>query len=108
MKNKIIITTVVSIAWIATIFIHSKKEEINIIDNNNLEIISCKVNNKEYQYQIIYDEEENKYIALSNDYLKIDIKYDTEEELNNLITNIFTNKQGTCTTITIQDIDLNL
>lgn len=108
MKNKIIITTIITLIWITTIFKHNKQETINIIANNNIEIITCTVNNKEYQYQIIYDDAENKYIALSNEHLKIDIKYDTEEELNNLITNIFTNKEGTCTTTKIQEIDLNL
>ena len=66
------------------------------------------MNNKEYIYDIIYNETNHKYIILNNKTLKNDVSYDTEEEVKNLITTIFQNKGATCTIDSNDKIDLDI
>lgn len=103
MKKKILLLIIIII-----IIILKPK---NKIDNNiaiieqPIEIINCNINNKNYEYKIFY--KNNKYIAITNEYLLSNIETNTEEELRNVITSIFDNKNGTCYIETIKNIELD-
>ena len=67
--------------------------------NNNDNIIvtlNCNLNNKLYTYEIIYDNGNNLYKIKPNNSLLIEIQKSSEEELENIINNIFISKNGSC------------
>lgn len=84
-----------------------KKDDDNILISieQPIEIISCNINNKNYEYKVFY--KDGKYKVLSNEYLLSDIETNTEEELRNIIESIFINKNGKCNVDTIENIEIN-
>lgn len=71
----------------------------NNSNNNNDNIIvtlNCNLNNKLYTYEIIYDNDNNLYKIKPNNSLLIEIQKSSEEELENIINNIFISKNGSC------------
>ena len=69
----------------------------NSYNNDNVIVtLNCNLNNKLYIYEIIYDNDNNLYKIKPNNSLLIEIQKSTEEELENIINNIFISKNGSC------------
>jgi len=73
---------------------------ISIVEENNntLVTLNCNLNNKLYSYEIIYEEKDNLYKIKPNNSLLIEMQNKSEEDLENIINNIFINKGGSCIT----------
>lgn len=72
------------------------KNNNNSKSNDILVTLNCNLNNKLYSYEILYDENDNFYKIKPNNSLLIEIQKTSEEELENIIKNIFTTKGGSC------------
>lgn len=104
MKKKLFVILFVMLFIVILI---AKKDDDNTLISieQPIEIISCNINNRSYEYNVYY--KDDKYKVLSNEYLLSDIETNTEEELRNIIESIFVNKNGKCDVDTIENIEIN-
>lgn len=89
-------------------FINRTNNTFEYQKDDTLVKIDCKLNNKIYSYEIIYDENNNLYKIKPNSSLLIEIQKSNEEELENIINNIFISKGGTCNAFNNSIINLDL
>ena len=73
-----------------------KNNSLNKEDNKALITLNCNLNNKLYSYDIIYDETYSLYKIKPNNSLLIELQKSNEEDLENIIKNIFITKGGNC------------
>ena len=92
-KVKIFIVSLPLILMILTIGYRNNNSYIN---DNVIVTLNCNLNNKLYTYEIIYDIDNNLYKIKPNNSLLIEIQKSSEEELENIINNIFISKGGIC------------
>lgn len=92
-KVKIFIVSLPLILMILTI---GYRNNNSYISDNVIVTLNCNLNNKLYTYEIIYDIDNNLYKIKPNNSLLIEIQKSSEEELENIINNIFISKGGTC------------
>ena len=104
-KIKIFIVSLPLILMILIIGFRSNNTDNN---DNVLVTLNCNLNNKLYTYEIIYDNNDKLYKIIPNNNLLIEIQKSNEEELENIINNIFISKGGTCTVINNLVINLDL
>ena len=78
------------------IIMNYKNNSLNKEDNKALITLNCNLNNKLYSYDIIYDETYSLYKIKPNNSLLIELQKSNEEDLENIIKNIFITKGGNC------------
>ena len=89
---------IISLPLILMLLAIGYKNNNSIESNDTLVTLNCNLNNKLYSYEIIYDKNDNLYKIKPNNSLLIEIQKSSEEELENIIKNIFTTKGGSCIT----------
>ena len=87
---------IVSIPIIIMVWWLGYRNNLQLEKDNVLVTLDCKLNDKIYSYEIVYDDESNLYKIKPNSSLLIEMQKTSEEELENIIKNIFINKGGTC------------
>ena len=87
---------IVSLPLIFMILIIGYRNNNSYINDNVIVTLNCNLNNKIYTYEIIYDIDNNLYKIKPNNSLLIEIQKSSEEELENIINNIFISKNGSC------------
>lgn len=87
---------IVSIPIIIMVWWLGYRNNLLLENDNVLVTLDCKLNDKIYSYEIVYDDESNLYKIKPNSSLLIEMQKTSEEELENIIKNIFINKGGTC------------
>ena len=92
-KAKIFIVSIPLILMLIAVGYRTSIVEEN---NNTLLTLNCNLNNKLYSYEIIYEEKDNLYKIKPNNSLLIEMQNKSEEDLENVINNIFINKGGSC------------
>lgn len=89
---------IISLPLILMLLAIGYKNNNSIESDDTLVTLNCNLNNKLYSYEIIYDKNDNLYKIKPNNSLLIEIQKSSEEELENIIKNIFTTKGGSCIT----------
>ena len=95
-KKKKVKIFIVSIPIIIMVWWLGYRNNLQLEKDNVLVTLDCKLNDKIYSYEIVYDDESNLYKIKPNSSLLIEMQKTSEEELENIIKNIFINKGGTC------------
>lgn len=106
-KIKIFIVSlplIIMVYW----FINRNNNLVNNSVDDTIVKVDCKLNNKIYSYEIIYDDNNNLYKIKPNSSLLIEIQKSNEEELENILNNIFETKGGTCSASNNSIINLDL
>ena len=80
---------IVSIPIIIMVWWLGYRNNLQLEKNNVLVTLDCKLNDKIYSYEIVYDDESNLYKIKPNSSLLIEMQKSSEEELENIIKNIF-------------------
>lgn len=96
MEMKKVKIFIVSIPIIIMVWWLGYRNNLQLEKDNVLVTLDCKLNNKIYSYEIVYDDESNLYKIKPNSSILIEMQKTSEEELENIIKNIFINKGGTC------------
>ena len=79
---------IVSIPIIIMVWWLGYRNNLQLEKDNVLVTLDCKLNDKIYSYEIVYDDESNLYKIKPNSSLLIEMQKSSEEELENII--------GTC------------
>ena len=76
---------IVSIPIIIMVWWLGYRNNLLLEKDNVLVTLECKLNNKIYSYEIVYDDESNLYKIKPNSSLLIEMQKSSEEELENMV-----------------------